>query len=339
MAYDIFISYRRVDQELAKALVEGLTSRGVRVWWDGKIEGGEDWRDAIVENLNVSQALVILFSEACNDSKQLKKELALADTLDKTVVPVLIEDTKPRGHFLYEMAAINWLQIHPDPETKIDGLVTRLISELDITAGPVSQTFKAEPILPDAPKAQPDEPSAPSPKQAPARGRKSIARDVRAKEDAKKREKERRDFLPFKWYEVAIAVLVAVTMQLAVTDDLNDPDRIIPYWDPALAFFLVLIFIALFVFPIRYYFRRRRVGPAFKSFLASTLTLGAGFAALAAFHPGFYDDALSQSENVWMMAIAMIILIVIMTLAAFAVYGLLHFQRAVRSFEQHVQKI
>ena len=328
MAHDIFISYRRVDQKLAKAVVEGLASRGVRVWWDGEIEGGEDWREAIAENLGVSNALVILFSDACNDSKQLKKELALADTLDKTIVPVLIEDTKPRGHYLYELAAINWLQIHPNPETKIDGLVTRLISELEIDTGASAPGFTAEPIPSD---------TAPEPEQSVEP--RALERKVEEKVSAKKKERARRDFLPFKWYEVLIAVLVAGMMQAAVTDDLNDPNRIVPYWDPALAFFLVLGLIALIVFPFRYYVRRRRVGQAFRSFVASNLVLGGAFAAIASFHPDFYDEALSQGENVWIMAIAMLIIVVVMTCIAFAVYGLLHFQRSIRSFEQHVDKI
>ena len=332
MAHDIFISYRRVDQELAKALVNGLTSRGVRVWWDGEIEGGEDWREAIAENLSVSDALVILFSEACNDSKQLKKEIALADTLDKIIVPVLIEDTKPRGHFLYEMAAINWLQIHPDPETKINSLVARLIEELEIGTGPSSQGFTAEPIQPDP---QTDRPQI----SEPARDRQTLERKVQAKADAKEKKRQLRDFLPFKWYEVLIAGLAAVLMQMAVTEDLNDPDRIIPYWDPALGFFLVLGVIALLVFPIRYYVRRRRVGRAFRSFVASNLVIGGAFAAIASFHPDFYDEAVSQSENIWIMAIAMTIIVVVMTCIAFAIYGLLHFQRALRSFEKHVDKL
>ena len=329
MSHDIFISYRRVDQELAKALVEELTAQGVRVWWDGEIEGGEDWREAIAENLSLSQALVILFSEACNDSKQLKKEIALADTLDKVIVPVLIEDTKPRGHFLYEMAAINWLQIHPNPETKIEGLVTRLISELDLQAEAGAPALNIEPVLSG------DEPAAPP--QPPKS--EALERKVQATQASKQEKRKRRDFLPFKWYEVLIAVLVAALMQASVTDDLNDPNRIIPYWDPALGFFFILGLIALVVFPIRYYFRRRRVGQAFRSFIASNLVIGGAFAAIASFHPDFYDEALSQGENLWVMVAAMLIIVVVMTCVAFVVYGLLHFQRAVRSFEAHVDKI
>ncbi|MEL6957193.1 MAG: toll/interleukin-1 receptor domain-containing protein, partial [Pseudomonadota bacterium] len=126
MDYDIFISYRRTDQPVARELVQQLESRGVRVWWDQKIEGGEDWRDAIVAGLESAHALVILFSSECNESKQLKKEMAIADTLDKLVIPVLIEDTKPKGHFLYELAARNWIQVFPNPESRDSDLAERL---------------------------------------------------------------------------------------------------------------------------------------------------------------------------------------------------------------------
>ena len=93
---DIFLSYRRTDKEFVGRLVAVLEGLGPSVWWDDEIGGGEDWRDAIIENLASSRCLVIVFSEACNSSKQLRKELAVADHLDKEVIPVLIEQTEPR---------------------------------------------------------------------------------------------------------------------------------------------------------------------------------------------------------------------------------------------------
>ncbi len=117
-APDIFLSYRRSDRELAGELVAVLERRGPSVWWDADIAGGEDWRDTIVEQLTAARCLVIVFSEACNTSKQLKKELAVADHLDKEVIPVLIEPTEPRGFFLYELASRQWISIHPSPATE-----------------------------------------------------------------------------------------------------------------------------------------------------------------------------------------------------------------------------
>lgn len=189
MQYDVFISYRRSDQTVARSLVQELEQRGVRVWWDQKIEGGQDWRDAIVEGLQSSTCLVILFSEECNGSKQLKKELAIADTLNKLVVPVLIEDTQPRGHYLYELAALNWIQVFPNPASRAADLADRLVRELgleppapaDVPAPaeipvmaapePSSEIAAPEPapaIVPDMAPAPDISPAAPPPAAAPA---------------------------------------------------------------------------------------------------------------------------------------------------------------------------
>ena len=77
--YDIFVSYRRADRELVASVVRRLEARGVGVWYDANIEGGADWR----ETLTNSDMLAIFFSEECNSSRQLKKELAVADSLAK----------------------------------------------------------------------------------------------------------------------------------------------------------------------------------------------------------------------------------------------------------------
>lgn len=126
MKYDIFVSYRRSDRELVASIVRRLEARGLAVWYDAEIEGGSDWREVIVEALTDSSMLVIFFSEDANNSRQLKKELAVADSLGKPVVPILIEDTRPRGAFLYELADRHWIQAFPDPMEKIDELVEHL---------------------------------------------------------------------------------------------------------------------------------------------------------------------------------------------------------------------
>ncbi len=141
---DIFLSYRRTDKEFVGKLVPVLESLGPSVWWDAEIEGGEDWRDAIVEHLAASRCLVIVFSEACNTSKQLKKELAVADHLDKDVIPVLIEPTEPRGFFLYELAPLQWICIHPTPMEKLDSVARLLVERLEEAGWTVPVVAPAE---------------------------------------------------------------------------------------------------------------------------------------------------------------------------------------------------
>ena len=154
MGSDIFLSYSRADHQLAERFVEAAAARGISVWFDDQIEGGENWREKIVEALSSAEALVILFSERSNKSTQLIKELALADSLRKRVVPVLISDCEPRGAYLYELASLNWINIHPNPETRLAGLVDTLIAQLELrrpepAVASVSRAIPA-PLSPEA---------------------------------------------------------------------------------------------------------------------------------------------------------------------------------------------
>jgi hypothetical protein len=132
MIYDIFLSYCRTDKALADRFIEAAKQRGLTVWYDQLISGGQDWRNSIVEALRNSKSLVILFSEASNDSRQLIKELAIADNFSKLVIPILIEDTEPRGSYLYEMASRNWINLYPNPSSRLDTLIDRLTGQFNI---------------------------------------------------------------------------------------------------------------------------------------------------------------------------------------------------------------
>jgi hypothetical protein len=139
VTYDIFLSYSRTDEAIAGQFIEAAQSHGLKVWYDQFISGGRDWRDSIVESLRDSRALVILFSEASNSSRQLIKELAIADNFSKLVIPVLIENTEPRGAYLYEMASRNWIKLYPNPERKLAGLIANLASQLGVEGSPSPQ--------------------------------------------------------------------------------------------------------------------------------------------------------------------------------------------------------
>ena len=351
MAYDIFLSYRRSDSELARGLVNAFETEGLQVWWDQKIEGGEDWRDAIVEGLSDSHALVILFSEECNASKQLKKELAIADTLDKEIIPVLIEDTKPKGHYLYELAARNWLQIFPNPETKLSQVAKRLAGELDHLQG----RTRAAPAAPPAASATGEAPlSAPvpgtqesmtiSPPAAPDPGPtleadtvEKVVAATQAKETAKKR---RRDFLPFKWYEVLIAAIFAGLAALG-SFDVETGEVItgsVPL-DIIGTFLMTLMIIAMVVFPFRYYFRRRRVWHAVRFYALSVFVLAIALGIVFGIHPDIADETIGIGENLLYALLGSIIVFGAFAVVTFGIYGLLHFQRTMRSFNRNVEAI
>ncbi|MEL7454558.1 MAG: TIR domain-containing protein, partial [Pseudomonadota bacterium] len=276
MTHDVFLSYRRTDQPLAQKLVESLQSQGVKVWWDQMIEGGEDWREAIVENLTSARALVILFSEECNTSKQLKKELSIADGLDKEVIPVLIENTKPKGHYLYELSARNWLQVHPNPEQKMGELGQRLAVELRTpNTGGLGTSVQSPAVSPTPDSPIPSKPVSMRPEpSALALEAETVEKLIAANQRLEAKAKDRRDFMPFKWYEILISLILGALTAFGGYDVETGEITTGSLWLDFLGMiFLSLLVMAMLIFPFRYYFRRRRVWRAMRYYAISIFIL------------------------------------------------------------------
>ena len=61
---DVFLRYKREDEERAALLVLGLEQAGLSVWWDREIPAGQHWRQALDEQLDAARCVVVLWSEA-----------------------------------------------------------------------------------------------------------------------------------------------------------------------------------------------------------------------------------------------------------------------------------
>ncbi len=336
MQYDIFLSYRRSDQPIARALVAELEKRGIAVWWDQLIDGGQDWRDAIVAGLETSGALVILFSEDCNASKQLKKELAIADTLDKTIVPVLIEDTQPKGHFLYELASRNWLQMYPEPHKKAAKLADRLAATLDIentpapgTEAPSALLTAPEPGMPPSTQPAPA-PRAPTEHQVAKR----VEKTVEKTKAAKAKNKKLRDFLPFKWIDIIPVVggFVAFMTSMGGFEDMdyNSSTENAGQWI-GIGSLMAAVYGAV-VFPIRYFMRKRRVWHAALMYTLSSIVLFILFlGGLLAYEEG--DIGNMRSDDI----VIGLVIWAILGVTAIILYAILHGVRTVRAFRKNVE--
>jgi hypothetical protein len=363
--YDIFVSYRRADRELVAAVVRRLETRGVAVWYDANIEGGADWREVIVEALSNSDMLAIFFSEECNTSRQLKKELAVADSLSKPVVPILIENTQPRGAYLYELADRNWIQIFPDPAAHIDELVEHLVTLAGKSPGGLAGG------RPPAPKRKDMAAAAPAPAAAMAANDDDIGIEEKEQrlDDAiseminesvdpgraapRKAEdyvgrigaggkpvRKLPDIPPFRYIDWAFLLpgFIAITAwQLITTAGQYTPDTS----DRGVAIIAVycLAFAGLYgavVFPVRYYLRRRPVLDALVKYLATSLMF---FVAGAGVMLSGLDRGYLQGEDFMTFLKWFGILWTAFTVIAFAIYGVLAGQRAIRVFRSNLKKI
>jgi hypothetical protein len=87
---DIFISYKREEQPIARKLADAFQMKGWSVWWDPEVRGGERFDDVIDKALKESKCVVTLWSKLSVESQNVKDEATYALNRDK-LVPIMIE--------------------------------------------------------------------------------------------------------------------------------------------------------------------------------------------------------------------------------------------------------
>jgi TolB-like protein len=87
---DIFLSYNREDQAVARRFAEAFECAGLDVWWDATLRSGEAYDQVTERALRDAKAVVVLWSKKSVDSRWVRAEATLADR-NRTLVPVMIE--------------------------------------------------------------------------------------------------------------------------------------------------------------------------------------------------------------------------------------------------------
>jgi flagellar basal body-associated protein FliL len=129
MNYDVFISYCSENRKIADALVHHLEAKEIRCWIDHRdLLPGFSWRDGIIEALegNPGIAMVLLFSSASNKSRQVIKEISMADEENILVIPVRIENILPEGAIKLELQGRHWLDAFEGKEDRIEKAAERI---------------------------------------------------------------------------------------------------------------------------------------------------------------------------------------------------------------------
>jgi Tol biopolymer transport system component len=98
---DVFISYSRDDQAVARLYAEGLQRAGLSVWWDVALNPGETFDKVTEQALREARAVLVLWSKRSVDSRWVRSEATQADRYG-TLIPVTIEPCE--RPILFELA-------------------------------------------------------------------------------------------------------------------------------------------------------------------------------------------------------------------------------------------
>jgi hypothetical protein len=116
MAHDVYISYSHVDKAAADAACATLERAGIRCWIAPRdITPGDEWSAAIIKAIDQCRAMVLIFSQNANNSRQIRREVERAITVGIPLVPVRIEDVIPTESLAYFMGTVHWLDAMTPP--------------------------------------------------------------------------------------------------------------------------------------------------------------------------------------------------------------------------------
>ena len=111
MTYDLFISHSSEDAETALALVADFENRNITCWVAPRdIPMGSSYHEEIVQAIENSRAVLLLFSSSANKSAHVLREVELAEQGRKPILPLRIDVSDPAGGLKYMLANKQWVE-------------------------------------------------------------------------------------------------------------------------------------------------------------------------------------------------------------------------------------
>ena len=121
---EAFISYSRGDTAFVDKLRHDLEKRGIPVWIDREsIEGGAAWRASISQAIRSCCAFIMVVSPRSTQSNQVSKELSVAESHDRLIVPVVLEASEIPPGMELQLAELQWISF---AELSYDAALERL---------------------------------------------------------------------------------------------------------------------------------------------------------------------------------------------------------------------
>ena len=133
MAHDVFISYSHKDKSVADAICSKLEQSGIRCWYAPRdIRPGADWAASIIDAIEASRIMVLVFTDSSNASPQVLREINNAVSAGVVLVPFKLTEAPPNRGMKYYLSTVHWLDAMNRPrEDSISNLSDLVHSILD----------------------------------------------------------------------------------------------------------------------------------------------------------------------------------------------------------------
>ena len=144
MAHDVFISYSKADKLVADAICAKLEQSGIRCWIAPRdVLAGQDWGKSIIEAINGSRVMVVVFSAASDKSPFVNAEVERAFQKRLAILPFHIDGHSPTGSMDFFLSRSQSLHAAGKPFHRVVDVLVDSVAKilgLEGTSSPLPQT-------------------------------------------------------------------------------------------------------------------------------------------------------------------------------------------------------
>lgn len=110
VSHAAFISYATPDRPKAEAICDSLEAKGLKCWIAPRdVRSGRNYPEEIIRGIGLCRCLVLVLSEAANESTFVRLEVERAVSKRKPVFPIRVEDVLPSPSLELLVASTHWI--------------------------------------------------------------------------------------------------------------------------------------------------------------------------------------------------------------------------------------
>src|SRR5438067_2255443 len=124
MASDVFVSHSIKDKAVAEAIVARLEADSLTCWIAPRdVVPGADWGESIIDAIESSRIMILIFSRNADASPQIKREVERAVNKGVYIIPFRLADIPPTRALEYFISTSQWMDAFSPPlERHLDNL-------------------------------------------------------------------------------------------------------------------------------------------------------------------------------------------------------------------------
>jgi hypothetical protein len=124
----VYVSHAYEDKSIADAIYSKLESARLKCWKANRGTAAfEDWREPGRRAIGSSRVVVVVLSENANAAPHLEREITLAVSLRRLLVPFRLGETTTRPEIRFYLSKVLWLNAsNPPAEEHLEALTARI---------------------------------------------------------------------------------------------------------------------------------------------------------------------------------------------------------------------